>query len=207
MTERMVPLSRLSERIKIEPYYYKMGLNGTHNECYVRSEVATQLLKVVTFLPEGIGVHVWDGWRSFETQLAIYEATKKELMLKGFQGVSLERELAKYVAKPTKDVDHPSPHLSGGAVDLTLFDGNGLLPMGSEFDEFHERSQLDYFEEKKPLTSLENIYLANRKLLKRTMLNAGFISNIDEWWHYEYGTKSWANKVGVKQYFRGILEI
>ncbi|ASV66790.1 hypothetical protein CKF48_05315 [Cytobacillus kochii] len=57
------------------------------------------------------------------------------------------------------------------------------------------------------MTSLENIYLANRKLLKRTMLNAGFISNIDEWWHYEYGTKSWANKVGVKQYFRGILEI
>lgn len=80
MTERMVPLSRLSERIKIEPYYYKIGLNGTHNECYVRSEVATQLLKVVTFLPEGIGVNVWDGWRSFETQLAIYEATKKELM-------------------------------------------------------------------------------------------------------------------------------
>ncbi|MGN7182048.1 M15 family metallopeptidase [Cytobacillus kochii] len=57
------------------------------------------------------------------------------------------------------------------------------------------------------MTSLENIYLANRKLLKRTMLNAGFISNIDEWWHYEYGTKSWANKVGAKKYFKGILEI
>lgn len=207
MTENMVSLSNLSDRMKAESYYFKQGLPGTNENCYVRKEVATQLLKVVSFLPEEVGLFVWDGWRSFETQLAIYEATKKDLLLKGFHGASLQSELGKYVAKPTKDIHHPSPHLSGGAVDLTLFDVNGVLPMGSEFDEFHERSQLDYYERKKSLTKLEEMYVANRRMLKDAMLQAGFIPNEDEWWHYEYGTRSWASKVGEQTFFKGIVEI
>ncbi len=201
----LVPVSEASEKIHIYPYYFLNGLPGAENECYLRKEVLEKLLEASQLLPEGISFVILDGWRSYETQRAIYDQTKRDLENEGFTGMELEQELYKYVATPTKDITNPSPHLSGGAVDLTIADQQGWLPMGSEFDEFHERSQLDWFEKKADLSSEETEFLNNRRVLKNVMLKVGFISNAEEWWHFEYATKAWAQKKGKQEYFKGIL--
>lgn len=203
----LVPVSKATEKIHIYPYYYLQGLPGTENECYLRKAVLDKLLEAATLLPEGHFFVIIDGWRSYETQLAIYEQTKMDLEKEGFHDIELEQELSKYVATPTKDITRPSPHLTGGAVDITIADEKGWLPMGSEFDEFNEKSQLDWFEEKANFSIEETEFLNNRRLLKRIMLEVGFIPNADEWWHYEFGTKTWAMSKGKSHYFNGILNL
>lgn len=202
----LVPVSKASEKIKIYPFYYLKGLPGAENECYLRKEVLERLLKAAQLLPDGLSFVILDGWRSYETQRAIYDQTKCELENEGFTGQDLLLELYKYVATPTQDITNPSPHLSGGAVDLTIENQDGWLPMGSEFDEFHERSQLDWFEKKADLSAEETEFFNNRRVLKNVMLEVGFIPNADEWWHFEYGTKGWAKKKGKQDYFKGILK-
>jgi D-alanyl-D-alanine dipeptidase len=81
---------------------------------------------------------------------------------------------AKFVAPASRG----SVHNRGAAVDVTLADALGkLLPMPSEFDEFSERSALDY-------SGGDPAALANRDRLRVIMEGAGFASYSAEWWHY-----------------------
>ena len=71
-----------------------------------------------------------------------------------------------------------SGHSRGMTVDLTLTDRDGTpLDMGGEFDWFAKISSHDY----EDLTSAQK---ANRRLLRETMLAAGFEDYSEEWWHY-----------------------
>lgn len=63
-----------------------------------------------------------------------------------------------------------SDHWRGTAVDLTLADGNGILDMGTEFDAAVVQShhgRLDIAPEA----------IANRKVLKTLMTEAGYLIN------------------------------
>ena len=54
----------------------------------------------------------------------------------------------KYVAFPSKDVAYLAPHLTGGAIDVTLADVHGkALDLGTAFDEMNEKSATRYFEQ------------------------------------------------------------
>lgn len=73
-----------------------------------------------------------------------------------------------------------SGHSRGLTVDLTLTDAQGNeLDMGGEFDWFSKISSHDYGD----LTPGQK---ANRQLLRRDMLNAGFDDYSEEWWHYTF---------------------
>lgn len=73
-----------------------------------------------------------------------------------------------------------SGHSRGLTVDLTLTDAQGNeLDMGGEFDWFSKISSHDYGD----LTPGQK---ANRQLLRRGMLNAGFDDYSEEWWHYTF---------------------
>lgn len=73
-----------------------------------------------------------------------------------------------------------SGHTRGSTVDLTLFDmkAGRDADMGGLFDYFGERSYADYT---KDLTPEQ---LANRKLLREAMIEAGFAPIKEEWWHF-----------------------
>lgn len=73
-----------------------------------------------------------------------------------------------------------SGHSRGSTVDLTLFDmaAGHDADMGSPFDFFGEVSHSDYVGE---LTAEQ---LANRRLLRNTMVSHGFRPLSTEWWHY-----------------------
>ncbi|MFM7244127.1 MAG: M15 family metallopeptidase, partial [Planctomycetaceae bacterium] len=81
----------------------------------------------------------------------------------------------RYVADPAKG----SRHNRGSAVDVTLVDAAGHeLPMPSEFDEFGERSHLDF-------TDAPGDRLANRETLQKAMRSEGFLPLATEWWHFD----------------------
>lgn len=88
----------------------------------------------------------------------------------------------KYVADPDKG----SIHNFGFAVDLTVIDEKGRpLDMGAGFDDFREISQPD--QEQKYLASgdLSETQMKNRKLLRNSMVSAGYRTIAHEWWHFE----------------------
>lgn len=116
----------------------------------------------------------------------------------------MQIEISKYVAIPTRDLMKPSPHLTGGAVDLTLANEQGWIDMGTGFDDFTEKAQLEWYERKASLSPQEKTIRDYRRLLRQVMENAGFVSNSEEWWHYDYGNRRWANATGGSILYYGI---
>ena len=73
-----------------------------------------------------------------------------------------------------------SSHTRGSTVDLTIVSGKpgaSALDMGSHFDYFGPESWADY-------TGLSAQQQANRLLLRRLMVQFGFVPFSMEWWHF-----------------------
>jgi D-alanyl-D-alanine dipeptidase len=88
------------------------------------------------------------------------------------------------------------PHLSGGAVDLTLIGPNNrewpMSPLGSDGTVIPM-----------PATAaLEgdphafHPALLGRRLLYHTMTCAGFTNYFREWWHYDFCNEPWRRRSG-----------
>ena len=95
---------------------------------------------------------------------------------------------SQFVAPPSLHPERPSPHITGGAVDLTIVDKMGFcLPMGTGFDETSEKSATVWYEKKieskEALSEDEMEALYNRRLLYYVMHKAGFTNYPDEWWY------------------------
>lgn len=102
-------------------------------------------------------------------------------------------EVLDFWAAPSERINEPTPHATGGAIDISIIDPDGLpLPMGGDFDEISERS-LPSFYEGSALVS-EQQYHRNRELLYQVMSQAGFRRLPHEWWHFSWGDQSWALK-------------
>ncbi len=98
-----------------------------------------------------------------------------------------------FVADPKEG----SIHNYGCAVDLTLVDltTNQALDMGTKYDYF---GPLAYprLEEKMLLEGkLTSDQIANRKLLRTVMENAGFDAITSEWWHFNYHSRKRAKEL------------
>lgn len=134
---------------------------------FLQRPAAEALIRVHRKLKQqGYGLLIYDGYRPLSVVKAFWEATSTENK--------------KFVADPQEG----SVHSRGCAVDLTLFDlkTGKAVPMPSEFDEWSERSYLNY-----EGGSAESKKM--RDLLKTAMEAEGFIPCELEWWHYTY--KDW----------------
>lgn len=204
--EPLVSLAGYAPRIQVYPYYHHLGFTHAQPDCLIREGVARKLAAAADKLPAGYSLVIWDGWRPYAVQQELYDRTKAHLLAQGWQeGEALEAEISKFVAKPTTDADKPSPHLSGGAVDLTLAGPDGWLAMGTDFDDFTEKALTRYFEQQSELIAADREALENRRLLYHLLIAEGFTNYEEEWWHFEYGTLSWARKNKTTACYRGIL--
>lgn len=197
--ERLIPMSLAPEPIKVFPAYARLGIPGAVPECFVREGVYRALIQAARQLPKGIGMVVLDGWRPWRVQQylfdTLHEATRQhhptldedELMVRTREFVSL----------PSLDPLAPSPHLTGGAVDVTLCDADGMpLDMGTQFDEAIPASHTDYLETLKTPSAAQRQARNNRRLLYQVMHEAGFTNLPSEWWHYDFGDQLWAHYSG-----------
>ena len=190
--EPLISLATVSERIKVFPYYFKYQIPGAINDCYLREGVVSKLLQVADQLPNDHYLVILDGWRSFETQMALYENIKSQFEQQFDTEEELLQQLSQFVATPSKNPLTPSPHYSGGAVDLTIGNNDGWLDMGTNFDEFTDKAHALYFEQLQQLTDEEIRIRDNRRLLRTLMESVGFRTNPEEWWHFDYGNERWA---------------
>lgn len=186
--EPLVEVTDIGDRVRAEPRYHQMGLPGAHERCVVREGVAQALARVARRLPAGLTLLVWDGWRAFETQQALYDTWVDELVgaHPDWSSDRIAVEAARYVTPPSADPTCPAPHLTGGAVDLTLADTAGRpLDLGTDFDAFEPAAGALAFE-KVPGTARDL-----RRALFWAMAGEGFTAYVEEWWHYDLGDQFW----------------
>lgn len=201
--EELVSLNKIAnDKIQVEPRYYLDGHKGARKEIYVRKSLCQMLNKATESLPEGYKFLVWDAWRPVEVQISLFEMTFKNFR-KDIErwGHMNDEELKDYIGNncvtfPSSDPTWPSPHSTGGSIDLTIIDSSFQpIATGTNFDDFSENVATRYYEEKlekgEKLDCQEKEYLKNRRFLYNIMINAGLTNYSDEWWHYDYGNQFW----------------
>ncbi|MBC5839168.1 M15 family metallopeptidase [Flavobacterium muglaense] len=132
-------------------------------ECLLRLKTVNAIIKANTvFIKKGYRIKFFDCYRPLDIQKKMWSIVSNP----------------KYVADPAKG----SIHNRGGAVDITLVDLEGNeVDMGTTFDFFGEKASHNYM-------MLSKEVIENRKLLKKIMEGAGFVSFDSEWWHYNLKT-------------------
>jgi D-alanyl-D-alanine dipeptidase len=105
--------------------------------------------------------------------------------------------LQMYLADPARG----SIHSYGMALDITLLDADGReLDMGTGFDDMTELSHPALEEGFLQSGALDEAQVANRRLLRAAMRQAGFVGIDTEWWHFDCGDRN-----RVRSSFRRVL--
>jgi D-alanyl-D-alanine dipeptidase len=210
LEEPFVTLNDLEEtRICVEPAYFLMKIHGSMPECYARESVAKRLLSAAEQLPKDYKLKIWDAWRPLEVQSALFEQYLGVLRDKYplLDEDALMKKAERFVSLPSSDALKPSPHYTGGAVDLTIVGPDGKeLDMGTPFDYFGEEAHTAYYEEKLTAGTLlptETEILNNRRLLFHAMTIAGFSNYPFEWWHFDYGNQFWGRITCQAAFYTG----
>jgi len=182
------------------PYY--VTVPGSIPQLYLRRSVAAKLKDVNARLaPIGMELFLFDAWRPQAVQRYFHDVWFPEWLQARrpeLEGAALVEEVEHYWAAPSAGAGSPSPHSTGGAVDLTLIFSETRQPLfiGGMFDDVTEDAWTDAFE-RKPVVSMSDAEArANRRLLYWVMTEAGFANNPTEWWHFSYGDQLWARLGG-----------
>jgi len=129
---------------------------------FARLKVAKALFQAnQEFNNMGLAIKVFDAYRPYDATVKFYEIYKDTT----------------YVASPYSG----SRHNRACAIDLTLVDmqSGEEVQMPTTYDDFTEKAHPDYME-------LDEVILANRKLLIDVMKKYGFEVYPSEWWHFDF---------------------
>jgi D-alanyl-D-alanine dipeptidase len=131
--EGLVPIGLLTkyDQILTDPVYfgwttvspYEVNeIDGSLITMFVRERVAEKLDTISKSLPPNIRLVVLDAFRPLEVQQALYNQFISQLQQEhsDWNIEQLSTETQKYVSLPSKDKTKPSPHNTGGAVDVCL---------------------------------------------------------------------------------------
>jgi D-alanyl-D-alanine dipeptidase len=191
--EPLVPVDAIGPRVIDVPRYHQMGLPGALPRNWIREGVAARLEAVAASLPGGMTLVVWDGFRPIATQAALFRGYLDELTMvhPDWPADALEDAADRYVTPPSRSALAPPPHLTGGAVDLTLGDGEGRpLDLGTDFDAFVPVAGARALEDT-PGTARDL-----RRTLYWAMAGQGFTPYVEEWWHFDHGDQFWGLATG-----------
>jgi zinc D-Ala-D-Ala dipeptidase len=180
---RELPVIRLDRRLA-DP-------EGTY--AHVRLSVADRLVAAQTQLPRGLRLLVVEGLRPYALQERYFAQSCAGLRA-AHPEWDEERawiEAAKYVSPP-----QVAPHVTGGAVDLTLCTDGGLeIPMGTQVNATPPESDEACYT---AFTGISEEARGNRHKLGGAMASAGFVNYPTEWWHWSYGDRYWAFVTGAR---------
>jgi|GEM_PF-495412 len=98
-------------------------LNGALIVMFARKEVVASVRHAQQLLPDGHHLIVLDSYRTLKVQQALYDHYSNGLKTKhpDWDDDALSAETQKYVSLPSAVATRPSPHNTGGAVDLAIF--------------------------------------------------------------------------------------
>jgi D-alanyl-D-alanine dipeptidase len=162
-------------------------LYSPYDCAWLHVDAAAALERVVAWLAEkrpGATPLVLDALRPQRVQQQLWDT---------LAGTGLQM----YLANPERG----SIHSYGMAVDITILDEDGReLDMGTGFDDMTERSHPALEDDFLHSGALLDIQVANRRLLRGAMFQAGFVGINTEWWHFDCGDRHL-----VRQTFRRVL--
>ncbi|WP_020656011.1 M15 family metallopeptidase [Massilia niastensis] len=154
---------------------------------WLHVEAASALERVVAWLAArrpDLTPLVLDALRPQRVQQQLWDA---------LEGTGLQM----YLANPVRG----SIHSYGMALDITLLDASGReLDMGTGFDDMTNLSHPALEEGFLVAGQLNEEQVANRRLLREAMLQAGFVGINTEWWHFDCGDRDL-----VRRSFRRVL--
>lgn len=166
----IVPLKSIDSTI-VQDVKYATADNFTKQVLYPSAKVflrkiaAEHLARANEYLKKNhnVRIKIFDGFRPLFVQKIMWQILPDD----------------RYVADPAKG----SRHNRGAAVDVTLVDAEGNeLDMGTPYDDFTERASF-------ASRDVSEKAYSNRKLLRETMIQFGFVPMETEWWHFDF--KDW----------------
>jgi len=176
-TQNVVNVNKMDSSIRYDLKYAttdnftKTILYDNLLNIYLHPLAADKLVKAQKYLkslhPE-LGLLVYDAVRPLSVQRKMYKVVQNT-------------QYAAYVANPSRT----GLHNYGMAVDLTICDKQGMpLDMGTPFDFFGKAAGINKETELIAQGVLTKKQVANRKLLRKVMTYAGFLTIKGEWWHF-----------------------
>lgn len=164
------------------------------NDFRVRATIYERLKHARAALPQGYAFMVFEGFRPRSRQLVLWDNVMTRLRTEypELDGDALSELATRWVSSPH---GFGSGHQAGAAVDITLCTDRGdELFMGTAVQEFG------------PLTATEAPGLdpqvkARRFMLRRALEANGVVNYPDEWWHFSYGDRLWAEVTGRNSAF------
>ncbi len=113
-------------RIFVKPIYNLQHIPHSLKSLYLRDGAYECLKQAVRLLPENYRVIVYDGYRPLQVQQFLFTQFSQQIKRQypDFTQEEVVKETRKYVAFPRLGNEHLAPHLTGGAIDVTLGDIN-----------------------------------------------------------------------------------
>jgi len=194
--EPLVDIKKLCPDLIID-----IGPRKTKKEqkAYFRKTVAKMICRAKKELPKGMTFIIGDAWRSQYVQEEIMEGFIKRFSKKypNCSKAKVIQEVNKFVAP--SNGKYASGHMTGGAVDLRLWNNGRKVPMKS--------SKLTYQENAKSFQpKLPNYIQRNRELLFNVLTKAGLSNSSREYWHWCYGDIWWAKRTKKKVAIYGVVK-
>ncbi|WP_282095118.1 M15 family metallopeptidase [Epibacterium ulvae] len=184
--EPLVPVTGNQSWIT-HPAYYESGIKYALPDIWVREGVYNRLLHAARALENGYQLVLLDGWRPKPLQQYLFDHIRAAVAARnpGLSSGEIDELTLNFAARASDDAISPSPHLTGGAIDVTLADQDGhLLDMGSKFDEPSDKSWT--------FAKVTSTQAKHRRALLAAMQSAGFTNLPTEWWHFDFGNWIWA---------------
>jgi D-alanyl-D-alanine dipeptidase len=175
------PLVSVTGELPVFRVYQQMPLETLPRDVRLRQGLLERLVAARDSLSAPFSLVLIDGWRSlaFQRELLDYYALRH---------TSLEG----YVSDPGDERLVP-PHVTGGAVDLTLTHNGRPLSMGTDFDAFEDAAAVDWFEDPRRARGPAGELIRRlRRHLASTLMDQGLAPLAEEWWHWSFGDQRWA---------------
>ncbi len=139
---------------------------------WLRPEAAEKLIKAQRLLKE-----IHPGY-----SLIVYDAARPMSVQRKMWSLVRGTDKTNYVSNPANG---GGLHNYGMAVDVSIIDKTGTpLPMGSPVDFFGEEAHTNNEESLLQRGKITPNELDNRRLLRKVMKDAGFLTILYEWWHF-----------------------
>ncbi|MGP3954410.1 M15 family metallopeptidase [Nonomuraea sp. 3N208] len=194
--EPLVDLRTL-EAIRVDPRLADEAGAYAH----VRQSVSDRLVVAQTRLPRELRFLIVEGFRppGLQRQYFASAVTRQRAAHPGWDDARARIEASRYVSPP-----EVAPHITGGAVDLTLCTSGGVeLDMGTEVNATPPESDESCYTDS---TAISAEARSNRRILGNALASAGFVNYPTEWWHWSFGERYWAYITQARYARYGIAE-
>ena len=180
IAQGLVDIQTISPEVMVELKYsttdnfFGKDVYHDHVRCYLQPVVAEMVKKAQENLRRdhpNLTLLIYDGVRPLSVQQILWDDLDKPDSVKPL-----------YVADPKIG----GLHNYGVAVDLTIFDTqtDSVLDMGTGYDYFGYPAYPDREKQMLAEGKITKSQIANREILRKVMVGAGFTGIGSEWWHF-----------------------